>query len=186
MYLYFDRLCAHSGYFQTALQGGFSESTDKAIHIPWEGNAMNCKTFLFWLGREEPDSCFFSSCPLQFLTCCAYFQVSENYWNLVQTQVAIPAAYSQTTEEMKTVLVRQTVPFAVMKKIVERVPSKLERLVFMFAWFNEKTATTPSDKQALQTCEDLFLMRDWVTAFSQPSANVCTDRTAQSLATLLT
>jgi len=127
---------------------------------------MNCETFLFWLGQESPETYFNSNCALQFLTHCAYFQVSEDCWSLVQRQVAVPAVYSQTTEEMKTVLVRQTVPFSVMKKIVERVPSKVERLVFMFAWFNEKTATTPSDKQALQTCEDLFLMRDWAWSLS--------------------
>ena len=138
------------------------------MEIPWAGNTTNCELFLYWLGLDTPDSSFNSNCALQFLSCCAYFQVSEDYWNLVQTQVAIPAAYSQITEEMKTVWVRQTVPFSVMKRIVERVPSEVERLLFMFAWFNEKTATTPSDKRALETCEDFFLIRDLAIAFFQP------------------
>jgi len=168
LYLYPDRLCARSGYFRAALQGGFAESKERCMEIPWAGNTTNCELFLYWLGLDTPDSSFNSNCAMQFLTCCAYFQVSEDYWNLVQTQVAIPAAYSQTTEEMKTVWVRQTVPFSVMKRIVERVPSKLNRLVFMFAWFNEKTATTPSDKRVLETCEDFFLMRDLAIAFFQP------------------
>lgn len=169
LFIYSDRLCARSGYFRSALQGGFSESADKCIDIPWAGNTTNCELFLHWLGLEMPESSFNSSCALQFLNCCAYFQVSEDYWDLVQKQLAIPASYNQATEEMKTVWIRQTVPFAVMKTVVERVPSKVERLVFMLAWFNEKAATTPSDKRALETCEDFFLMRDLITASFLPS-----------------
>ena len=160
IYLDSSLLCARSLYFRASLQGGFSESTDGAFNIRWEGNAMICEAFLFWLGEEKFTRKLCVSYAVQFLACCAYFQVTEEYWELVQREVTLPAAYSQTTEEMKTVLVRQTVPFAVMKKIVERVPSKLERLVFMFAWFNEKTATTPSDQQDLQTCTDFYQMHD--------------------------
>ena len=169
LFIYSDRLCAHSGYFRTALQGGFSESAEKCIDIPWAGNTTNCELFLQWLGLETPESSFNSSCAIQFLNCCAYFQVSEDCWDLVQKQLEIPASYNQATEELKTVWIRQTVPFAVMKTVVERVPSKVERVVFILAWFNEKAATTPSDKRALETCEDFFLMRDLITASFLPS-----------------
>ena len=164
VYLYTDLLCARSGYFRTSLLPGTKQARD----IPWTGSAMKCEAFLFWLGQEKPESCFNSSCAMQFLACCAYFQVTEEYWELVQREVTLPAAYSQTTEEMKTVWVREKLPFTVMKKIVERVPSKLQRLVFMFAWFNEKTATTPSDKQALQTCADFYQMHDLAIAMFPP------------------
>lgn len=168
LHLYSDRLCARSGYFRAALQGGFAESEERSLEIPWTGSIANCELFLCWLALESPESCFNSSCALQFLACCAYFQVSEDYWHLVDTQVVLPASYNQSTEELKTVWVRQTVPFSVMKRIVQQVGNKLERLGFMFAWFNEKTATSPSDKRALETCEDFFQMRDLAAAVFLP------------------
>jgi hypothetical protein len=49
------------------------------------------------------------------------------------------------------------------------VVDKTQRLIFIFAWFNEKSATSAREKQELETCYDFFLMRKLATAALNPS-----------------
>ena len=160
LYLSQELLCTRSQYFQTALQGGFSESRERTVAVPWEDNKENCVLFLSWLGSmTHSGSDFTSDCMLLFLRCCAYFQVIEEYWVLVQQRIQLPSSYNSLAETTKDIWTRQAIPFPIMEKLVESVQDKLERLAFILAWFNEKTATSPSEKQDLETCSDFFLIR---------------------------
>lgn len=164
LYLSKELLCARSKYFQTALQGGFSEGQERTVTVPWEGHEQNCVLFLSWLGSmTHSGSDFTSDCMLLFLRCCAYFQVIEEYWTLVQQRAELPTSYNSLTEATKSIWTRQTIPFHIMEKLVVNVQDRIERLAFIFAWFNEKTAVSLSEKQDLETCSDFFFMRKLAT-----------------------
>lgn len=171
VYLSVDLLCARSKYFSTALQGGFCEGKKRAVNVPWQGNPQNCVLFLTWLGSmNNSGKDFTSDCMLLFLRCCAYFQVTEEYWVLVLQGIRIPNTFDNLTPTTREIWNRQVLPFQILEKLVVKVLNKLERLKFILAWFNEKTATSPSEKQDLETCGDFFLMRKLATTtltFSQ-------------------
>jgi hypothetical protein len=170
IYLHADLLCARSTYFRTALQGGFSEGKGQTVEVPWESNQQNCVLFLSWLGSmNNSGNDFTSDCMLLFLHCCAYFQVTEEYWTLVQKRISLPSSYDSLAETTRAIWIRQAVPFQVMEKLVESVVDKTQRLIFIFAWFNEKSATSAREKQELETCYDFFLMRKLATAALNPS-----------------
>ena len=122
---------------------------------------MNCALFVSWLGQFQTPATAFNA--IEFFPYCVYFQVSEDCWNIVQAQFNLPALYSQMTSSAKSVFKRKILPFNVAKKIVCRVEAPIERVLFMFSWFNEKSATTPSEKRVLETCDDFFLLRDLAT-----------------------
>ena len=140
IYLSAELLCARSGYFNTALNGGFEEGSANTLEIPWEGNAKKCVLFLSWLGSME-------------------------LWTLVQQHLNIPNTYKGLPETTKVIWTRQNIPFSVMEKLVDGVQKLLEKLEYVFAWFNEKTATSDGEKQEISSCEDFFRMREVVVKY---------------------
>lgn len=159
--LHVDLLCTRSNYFRTALQGGFAEGQKEAIEVPWEGNEQSCVLFLLWLGLMDfPLNCFTSDCALLFLNYCAYFQVTEECWDAVQMKITLPEDFDRLATDIRFVWSRQTIPFSLMRKLIERVTGRLRRLVFLFAWFDEKSAISVSDKRDLEICDSYFLMRE--------------------------
>ena len=149
LYMSADLLCARSTYFRTALQGGFSEGKGQTVNVPWESNQQNCVLFLSWLGSmNNSGSDFTSDCMLLFLHCCAYFQVTEEYWTLVQKRISLPSSYDSLAETTRAIWIRQAVPFQVMEKLVESVADNTQRLIFIFAWFNEKSTTSTRENKS--------------------------------------
>ena len=169
IYLRAEFLCTRSQYFQTALKGGFSEAKDKVMEIPWEGDSALCELFLFWLSQAHFPQEFPFKNAFQLLNCCAYFQVAEELWEIVQLHVTLPLKYSEMSAESADLWVRQVVPFPIASKITSRMENKLERLMYMLAWLNEKTATSASEKRVLTHCEDFYALQDWVVGTFTPS-----------------
>jgi len=42
------------------------------------------------------------------------------------------------------------------------VEDKIMRLVYIVTWFNEKAATTPEEREALECCKDYYLMSNLI------------------------
>jgi len=97
---------------------------------------------------------------LQFIRCCAYFQVTGECWEAVQKLIRLPSLYSHFSQEDKSVWVRQVVPFPVARQLILKASDPIQSLHFVFAWFNESAAASPCEKRTLETCEDFFRMRE--------------------------
>lgn len=166
LYLYEELLCSRSRYFQASLQGDFAESATKAVTVSWEENAKACVLFLTLLGSvNAPEEHLFNQkCVFRFIRCCAYFQVTEEFWTLIMNMVS-PVAYQSLSKEQQAVWVRQIIPFAIMRDIVLKLPAKMERIICILEWFNEKNASSNEEKRNLQTCDDYFLMQELISSF---------------------
>lgn len=143
------------------------------MEVPWENNVKSCVLFLMWLDAIElPLSYFTPDCMMLFLQCCAYFQVSEECWECVQQRIILPASWRDLPKDVKAIWSRSIIPFSVVSRIIVSTSDKLQRVLFLFAWFSESSVTTSSDKQALETCEDFFLMRELAIAILAPASGL--------------
>ena len=162
IYLPLERLCKRSRYFHEMLQSSFPDASGRTISVCSKGDVMFCTRFLQWLVDEMLDITCIQMLGFELLYYCSYFQANAEVWEVVQNYLTLPPAYADLPPQDKVLWVREIVPFSAMRAIAEKVEDKIMRLVYIVTWFNEKAATTPEEREALECCKDYYLMSNLI------------------------